>query len=411
MRIVELKAENVKRIKAIKIVPKGNVIMISGKNGQGKTSALDSIWFALEGRASGKVKKVIRDGEKKAKVELKIDGLKVTRTWSDKGKTYLKVENAEGFEVSSPQSLLDDFIGKLSFDPLEFSRMRNAEQRDVLLDSIGLREQLEEIILKHKRLYDERRDIGRDLKTAQANVEELEPDDIDDIPDKPIDVEKLEKERDELESKQGEVSLIENDIMNIRGRIKRLEDELKSARNELEKAEKSLSKLPEVDMLMDKRGKLQSEISKAIGVNAKIEEKTRYLSIKEKASSLEDEYDEMSEKISGLEKEKVALLKKADMPINGLSIDDEGVLYKGIPFGQLASSEQLKVSLAIAISLNPELRVLRITDGSLLDEDNLKLISDIAGKTDYQIWIEKVDESGEVGIFIEDGEIKKNNYK
>jgi predicted nuclease with TOPRIM domain len=199
--------------------------------------------------------------------------------------------------------------------------------------------------------------------------------------------------------------------MNIRGRIKRLEDELKSARNELEKAEKSLSKLPEVDMLMDKRGKLQSEISKAIGVNAKIEEKTRYLSIKEKASSLEDEYDEMSEKISGLEKEKVALLKKADMPINGLSIDDEGVLYKGIPFGQLASSEQLKVSLAIAISLNPELRVLRITDGSLLDEDNLKLISDIAGKTDYQIWIEKVDESGEVGIFIEDGEIKKNNYK
>jgi hypothetical protein len=94
------------------------------------------------------------------------------------------------------------------------------------------------------------------------------------------------------------------------------------------------------------------------------------------------------------------------MPIKGLSINDDGVIYNSIPFNQISSAEQLKVSLSIAMSMNPTLRVIRIMDGSLLDDDNLKLISEMAKDNDYQIWIEKVDSSGKVGFYIEDGSIK-----
>ena len=49
MRIVELKTENVKRIQAVEITPQGNVVVIGGKNGAGKSSVLDSIEYALHG--------------------------------------------------------------------------------------------------------------------------------------------------------------------------------------------------------------------------------------------------------------------------------------------------------------------------------------------------------------------------
>ena len=51
---------------------------------------------------------------------------------------------------------------------------------------------------------------------------------------------------------------------------------------------------------------------------------------------------------------------------------------------------------------NPELRVLLIKDGSLLDADNLALIAAMAETDDYQVWIERV-ETGEGGVVMEDG--------
>ncbi|HAY44081.1 MAG TPA: hypothetical protein DCY59_11295, partial [Micrococcaceae bacterium] len=61
-------------------------------------------------------------------------------------------------------------------------------------------------------------------------------------------------------------------------------------------------------------------------------------------------------------------------------------------------------SLAMAIALNPGLRVIRIADGSLLDSDSLELIRDQAAEHDFQIWIEMVGDRDDAYV-IEDGEV------
>ena len=100
------------------------------------------------------------------------------------------------------------------------------------------------------------------------------------------------------------------------------------------------------------------------------------------------------------------------MPLEGLSFDDYGgITFGGFPLDQASQAEQLRISLEIAMAAQPELRIIRITDGSLLDSASLEAIRKAAADGDYQVWIESVDETGKVGVVIEDGEVVADNQE
>jgi len=76
-----------------------------------------------------------------------------------------------------------------------------------------------------------------------------------------------------------------------------------------------------------------------------------------------------------------------------------------------AAKHAADAQLAIAMAANPALRVIRVRDGSLLDEDAMQMPADAADANDYQIWIERVDNTGEVGFVLEDGHIKTSDNR
>ena len=135
-KIIQLTAENVKRLHAVDITPQGNVVEITGKNGQGKSSVLDAIAMALGGGAEMPTLP-IRKGEAKAKIVLDLGDLKVTRTVTESGSTLI-VETPEGARFQSPQTILDKLTGKITFDPLAFIRLKRDEQGKILRDLVGL---------------------------------------------------------------------------------------------------------------------------------------------------------------------------------------------------------------------------------------------------------------------------------
>ena len=59
---------------------------------------------------------------------------------------------------------------------------------------------------------------------------------------------------------------------------------------------------------------------------------------------------------------------------------------------------------------NPKLRVLRVADGSLLDDESMQIIRDLTETKDYQIWIEYASRNSDdkMGVYIEDGEVNPN---
>ena len=137
MKIISLQSEDVKRIKAVEIAPGdvAGVVEITGKNGQGKTSVLDSIWWALAD-AKHVQDDPIRAGAERAVIRLDLGKLVVTRTIrktkAGEVTTQLRVENEEGARFSKPQEMLDAMVAGLSFDPLAFTRKKPKEQFDAL---------------------------------------------------------------------------------------------------------------------------------------------------------------------------------------------------------------------------------------------------------------------------------------
>ncbi|MCJ7790557.1 MAG: AAA family ATPase [Candidatus Atribacteria bacterium] len=400
MRIIRLQAENIKKIKAIDITPTTDMVVISGKNGAGKSSALDAIWFALEGRGSlKKTPEPIRKGEKNAKVTLTLDDFIVTKNFTANDKSYLKVTNKEGLAYGSPQELLDSFIGQLAFDPLEFAQMKEGEQRNLLLQVAEI--DIDSLDDKIMDLREERRLKGQEVKLLSGQREEIT---TNELPEKVISTSVL---NDELEVALNNISDWNNtfkDLGEHKRRFFTLKEELIKLENIIVDEEKWIKENHPVDV-----SGIKERILKADNINYQVMARERNKIADKKQKEAQDIYDNYTSKIDDVIKQKETALSTAKMPITGLGISETGVTYNDIPFGQLSSSEQLRVSLAIAMALNPKLKVIRITDGSLLDEDSMEIIRKLAEKKDYQVWVEKVDGTGKIGFYIEEGEVVNEN--
>lgn len=394
MKIIKLTAENVKRLKAVEINPDGTVQVITGRNAQGKTSVLDAIWLALGGgAASRETSRPIRDGEEAASVTLDLGDITVTRTWKG-DKTNLTVTSADGAKYSSPQSVLDALVGRLSFDPLEFTRLSARDQVAALLDLVELDVDPVALDAERQALYDQRLAVGQQGK-ALGEVPALIPD-VPEVEQSASDlIVKIQDARDSNSVVLGSREKVDT----LTERIADLEDQIIEARASLEKASEAAGRdLIDITSLNDSLAKIE-ETNRAVRFNADVKVKA------DRRDALKADYNGLTAKIDDLDKSKAAALAKAKFPVDGLGFDDSGVIFNGVPFSQASSAEQIRVSLAMAMSLNPQLRVIRILDGSLLDADNLALISEMAADRDYQVWIERVADGSGVGIVIEDGEV------
>lgn len=413
MKIIALEAENLKRLTAVRIEPDGNLVQITGKNGHGKTSVLDAIWWALDGKEHVQAKP-IRKGEEQATIRLDLGDLKVTRKFraQEDGSytTSITVENGDGARFRSPQKMLDDLMGELTFDPLEFTRMKPAEQvmsLRKLVSDFDFEKTSQEIQEAFRDRTEENRKARELTAAAKVLADGLPPE----IPDM-ISDEEREKIADayeqamannaEYEAKYAARENYERRVSEMMKERKRLEESLIQMRAELAK----IGDIPSLE-------ESQEEISKARAELFSIDEKNRIAAKaaerteKQKAAeAAKKAAEELSTRMEALKTAARVAIAKADLPVKGLTIEEGAVHMDGVPFDQASDAQQLQASIGIAMALNPKLRVVRVRDGSLLDEDAIKVLAQMADDRDYQIWIERVDSSGQVGFVLQDGHLK-----
>jgi DNA repair exonuclease SbcCD ATPase subunit len=401
-RIIRLQAENVKRLVAVEIKPdpQGNLVIIGGKNAQGKSSVLDAIYYALAGKKALPVEP-IRKGEKKAEITVELDEIIIRRIMTEKT-DRLEVSTREGAKFASPQALLDGLTNSMSFDPLAFARLGESpagerEQANILRRMTGL--DTTEIDQRRKELYDERTNTNRDAKAAESRLAALQW--YSDAPEQEVSIDNAAtrlqnalRHNAECEKKQFAAKIAVE-------LVERLQKELAAALEEEKVALEMAANFQPINT-----ASLQEQIRNADAINAKVRANEDYKKVGTLLDGAKGEAARLAKEIEILDAAKAKMLAEAKMPVPGLAVDESGISLNTIPLSQCSSAEQLKVSVAIGLAQNPELKIMLCRDGSLLDDDSLKALGVLAAEAGAQVWLERVGEGAECSVVIEDGSVK-----
>lgn len=418
MKIIALTAENIKRLVAVEIRPDGNLVQITGKNGSGKTSTLDSIWWALAG-AKHIQAAPIRKGANHARIRLDMGEIIVTRTFKKEkegGGGFTTKLEVVGNVKGSPQAMLDSLLDSLAFDPLAFARMDPADQFEALKKYVP-DVNFDKIAAENSIDFAARTDRNRRAKEERILADKIVL--PDKCPEARVDESALIKELADAGQRNGDIQSeaerrrrTSDEIRLKKDRARELRDraaELIRGAEAMEQSAEKLSEglaaaapLPEPISLDELKQKIDQARTRNRQVSL-LEEKTGH---EELAARFEKEAKALTARMERREEEKRAAIAAAKLPVEGITFGDGVVLLNGVPFDQASDAEQLKASCALAMAGSPQLRVLRVRDGSLLDGDSLELLATMAADRDYQIWIERCSNGERVGFVLEDGTLK-----
>ena len=405
--INRLEIENVKRIKAVKIEPSATgLTIVGGNNNQGKTSVLDAIAWALGGNKY-KPSQAQREGSQ-VPPTLKIvmsNGLIVER----KGKNAsLKVIDPNG--QKGGQQLVDSFVEELAINLPKFMESTPKEKADTLLQIIGVGNRLAELELKENELYNNRHAIGviADQKEKFAKEQEYYPD----APKELVSIAELIQQQQAILAKNGEnarkrqnVDTIQMQYSNAEAIVSRLQEELAKAIDERDKFKQDLAiaQKDAMELHDESTAEIEANIQQIDDINRKVRANLDKEKAEEDAKEIRQQYNVLSVEIEDVRKQKRDLLTNADLPLEGLSVEDGELLYLGQRWDNMSGSQQLQVATAIVRKLKPECGFVLIDKLEQMDQVTLKEFGEWLKREGLQAIATRVSTGDECSIIIDDG--------
>mgnify|MGYP000045077160 FL=1 len=400
IKINKLEIENVKRVKAVSLEPTQNgLTVIGGRNGQGKTSILDSIAWALGGNKY-KPSQPHREGSvlpPNLQISLS-NGLEIKR---DGKNSDLKVIDPSGQKAG--QKLLDSFVEEFALNLPKFMESSNAEKARTLLQIIGVGDKLAEFEKKEQELYNERLVIGRVADQKKKFAAEMTY--FQEAPKELISVSELIQEQQAILAKnaenerlRGQRDSLKQHQTQLDSEISRLIEEKAKVDQQLEIAEKDA-----LDLHDESTEQLEYSISNTEEINRKVRANLDKDKAEQDAQIEKEKYDNLSAQIDRIRLDKNQLLEDADLPLPGLSVAEGELLYKGQRWDNMSGAEQLKVSTAIVRKLNPECGFILIDKLEQMDLDTLKEFGQWLEQEQLQAIATRVSTGDECSIIISDG--------
>lgn len=424
VRIDALELENVKRVRVVEMEPSPDgLTVIGGRNGQGKTSVLDAIAWALGGNKKRPDEPNRRGAATPARLRVELsNGIVVER----KGKNgTLHVTDESGQKAG--QALLDEFVGQLALDLPKFMAGTDAEKATALLQTLGIDEELSRIDGQIRGTYQDRQLAGRDAKAKRAHADKLPH--HKDAPEEPVSVADLVAEQQGILARNGErqaqrshaaelARAVEADRVTVdalRTAVKEAEAALRAAHERLEEANGRLAKdasdardaAKTAEQLTDEStAEVEEAIARIEDTNAKVRENQAKAQAVAEATKAEAEYDDLTEKLEDLRESRRSLLDGAPLPLPGLSIDEDGRLtYQGHTWGDMSGSEQMRVAAAVARAAKPECGFVLVDKLEQMDAQTLAEFGTWARDEGLQVIGTRVATDGTCDLVIEDGRV------
>lgn len=428
LKVVSLEVENVKRVKRVDMqLAATGLTIVGGSNAQGKTSLLDAIRWTLGGdryrpSAPG------RDGlQAETKVTLS-NGL-VAQIYGKNGS--LKVTDPSGKRGGI--TLVQDFIGTFALDLPKFLNSTAIEKCKMLLDTMpDLGKKLKDLNAEFDKVYQDRLSQGRMVELKDKHAKDLPH--TEGVPDTLLTgtemAEKLSAamavnaknrnvrdnivmEKSRLESavravvaKTERVSELERMLAEARSQREGVLADRESADKRVKDAEAAAASLIDEDV-----SAVKSQMIEIDGINAKVRQNLEKQHAEEEASNLRVDYNAMSTRIEEIRADKVALLDSAKMPLEGLSILDGELIYRGAKWDCMSGAERLKVGTAICSVIKPSCGFVLLDELEKMDMRTLAEFGEWLVEHDMQAIGTRVSDGDECSVIIEDGSVVHVNKK
>lgn len=400
VKINSLEFENVKRIKAVQLTPaKNGLTVIGGDNRQGKTSVLDAIAWALGGDRF-KPSNPQREGsviEPHLKVTLD-NGIVVERSGKN---SSLKVIDPSGNKGG--QQLLNSFVEQLALDLPKFLNQSSKEKADTLLKIIGVGEQLYKLDQQEQLQYNRRTEIGRIADQKAKFAKEMPV--YTDVPAEPLSVSELIQQQQEILAHNGANKMKRDQLSHYEKEYELAKQAFDHAKSVLDAAENNL-KLAKIDAkdLEDKStAELEANIQHIEDINKKVRANLDRQKAEIEAEDFRSQYDELTEQVEAIRQQKRDLLKGADLPLEGLTVEGGELIYNGQKWDCMSGAEQLIVATSIVRKLNPDCGFVLLDKLEQLDSKTLGAFGDWLEKEGLQAIATRVSSGDECCILIEDG--------
>jgi len=404
----------------------GHLIIFGGDESAGKSTAMEILKATLYGKENCPTQP-IRKGEKEAWTETRFSDLIARRVFTAKG-TRLDVKAKRDLP---PQEWLTKLFGidkakALSVNPLDLFDLPQKQLIDKLQRAVGL--DFTKLDEKRQVLYERRHDLNQTIRNLSERVGAIEPQ--SDAPDQPIVIAELLEERVRreeinrgnrateqcLKDLRVEESSHRNVIHEAEDEIARLEAELLAKRDYLVGLKEVHEHLvargkkvaAEVEALVDAdRQEIDDQLASAEEQNAKLRMNQERATLVEQGKTKSKEAMALSDQIEVIDAEKATALACAQFSIEGLTFDEERVLFNGIDIRQASRNEKIRMGVALVLALNPKAPAIIIDEGTGLSAESLGVLAELGEKYQKYILVGRTSKGSEVTFLMKDGEVAK----
>ena len=398
-----------KGVRQIYLSPSGSLVVIAGGNGAGKSSFIDAITELFDPKGSKLTPKPIREGADEARAEYTDEELqlRISRRWTKNGTAgTLQVEALDGAKYSRPSDVVASLLGGAIFDPVAFLNLDEKKQRDALLAKVELPFDLDTLSREKAGAEQRRLEAGREVKRLEGALASL-PKPADDAPAEEVASAEILAELDAARLAQRNAEAAQQMYDSLAAEYDRLTRQIEALITEREQIgdqqEGALRRLNARPTPVDIEP-LQERLRNLDAVNQAVRDRKAYERTAADLAAAQHLHEGAQHALDAIEKTKRDGLAAAEFPVAGLSVDEDGVTFDGVPFGQVNSAMRRRVAFAIATAGDPKLKLVIVKDGDLLDADSLAAIREVADERGYTVLVERDrDESRQIGFTVRDG--------
>lgn len=422
--VAHVKLKNILGIDHLEFSP-GKFTVITGGNGQGKSSVLEGIKSVLK---DGHDATLLRAGAERGSAVLVLDdGSQLAKAVSAEGSTRRFVD-PNGDRAGRPAEAIRALVDVLSVNPIEFLTADKKRQIGTLLEAMPLQADVERLAkitggqiapelarthamlaidTVHGDVFDERTGVNRAVKEKKGTISQLEAAipaalaDVDAVDENALEqaltacdtardaeLARIAVKLDGMETDwSNQLDAHQKAIDEINKQVAALKDERANVRARAEK-QRQLARdncAAERRPVEERQAVIRSDREAAARARTTRETIDR---MKTEVVTLEAEATKATQALADLEAYKLELLET--LPIPGLTVKEGSIYYKGTIFERVNTAARYEVAVEVAKLRAGDLGLVCVDGLENLEADNFEAFRKAALKSDVQFVVTRV---------------------